>query len=50
MVEFGVNTTMNHAGASTILKLAIGDTLKAGVAVGTCSFDQNDNFSVAYIG
>ena len=50
MVEFGVNTTMNHAGGSTISKLAVGDTLRAIVAVGTCSFDQNDNFSVAYIG
>ena len=50
MVEFGTNTTMNHAGGSTISKLAVGDTLRAVVAVGTCSFDQNDNFSVAYIG
>ena len=50
MIEFGVNTTMNHAGGSTISRLAVGDTLRAIVAVGTCSFDQNDNFSVAYIG
>jgi hypothetical protein len=50
MVEYGTNTTMNHAGGSTISKLAIGDTLKMVVAVGEISFDQNDNFSVAYIG
>jgi len=50
MVEFGANTTMNHAGGSTISKLAVGDTLKMVVAVGEISFDLNDNFSVAYIG
>jgi prophage maintenance system killer protein len=50
MVEFGANTTMNHSGGSTITKLEVGDTLRAQVVVGTCSFDGNDNFSVAYIG
>ena len=50
MVEFGVNTTMNHTGGSTITNMAVGDTLRAVIAVGTCSFDSNDNFSVAYIG
>ena len=50
MVEFGTNTTMNHAGGSTICKLAVGDTLRMVVAVGEISFDANDNFSVAYIG
>jgi hypothetical protein len=50
MIEWAANTTMNHAGGSTISKLAVGDTLKAVVAVGTLSFDGNDNFSVAYIG
>jgi hypothetical protein len=50
MVEYGINTSMNHAGGSTISKLEVGDTLKVLVAVGTCSFDGNDNFSVAYIG
>ena len=50
MVEWASNTTMNHAGGSTISKLAVGDTLKAVVTVGTLSFDANDNFSVAYIG
>lgn len=50
MVEFGTNTSMNHTGGSTISKLAVGDTLKMVVASGEISFDQNDNFSVAYIG
>ena len=50
MIEYGSNTTMNHTGGSTISKLAVGDTLKMVVAVGEISFDQNDNFSVAYIG
>jgi hypothetical protein len=50
MVEWAANTTTNHIGASTISKLAVGDTLKAIVTVGTASFDVNDNFSVAYIG
>jgi hypothetical protein len=50
MIEYGVNTTMNHAGGSTITKLEVGDTLKAALVVGSGSFDGNDNFSVAYIG
>ena len=50
MVEFGTNTSMNHTGGSTISKLAVGDTLRMIVATGEISFDQNDNFSVAYIG
>ena len=50
MIEYGTSTSMNHTGGSTISKLAVGDTLKMVVAVGEISFDQNDNFSVAYIG
>jgi hypothetical protein len=50
MVEFAANTTMNHAGGSTITKMEVGDTLKFDVTVGTISFDGNDNWSVAYIG
>ena len=50
MVEFGANTTMNHTGGSTIVKMAVGDTLKVDVTAGTLSFDGNDNWSVAYIG
>jgi hypothetical protein len=50
MVEFGANTTMNHAGGSTITKMAVGDTLKLDVTAGSISFDGNDNWSVAFIG
>lgn len=50
MIEWAANTTANHMGGSTICKLAVGDTLKAIITVGTASFDGNDNFSVAYIG
>jgi hypothetical protein len=41
---------MNHAGVSTIAQLAVGDTVKVVVSVGTLSFDGNDNWSIAYIG
>jgi len=50
MVEFGPNTTMNHAGGSTIAKMALNDTLQTIVTSGTLNFDGNDNWSVAYIG
>ena len=50
MVEFGANTSMNHAGGSCISNLAVGDTLRFIVSSGTISFDGNDNWSVAYIG
>ena len=50
MIEFGNNTSMNHAGGASIVKLAAGDTLKFIVSAGTISFDGNDNWSVAYIG
>jgi hypothetical protein len=50
MLEWAANTSVNHMGGSTISKLAVGDTLKAMIFMGTSSFDGNDNFSVAYIG
>ena len=50
MIEYGTNTSMNHTGGSTIVKMAVGDTLQMRVLVGTISFDGNDNWSVAYIG
>lgn len=50
MVEWAANTTMNHAGGSTIVKLSVGETLLFKVATGSISFDANDNWSVAYIG
>jgi len=50
MVEWAANTTMNHTGGSSIVKLAVGDTLTFKVLLGSISFDANDNWSVAYIG
>lgn len=50
MVEFGANSTMNHAGAGTVSKLAVGDTLNLRVLVGTVQFDSNDSWSVAFLG
>jgi hypothetical protein len=49
-LEWGLNTSMNHTGGSTIVKLAVGDTLYVQVTSGTVNFDANDNWSVAYIG
>lgn len=49
-IEWYNNTTMNHAGSSTIVKLAVGDTLKVVVTAGQVTFDLNDNWAVAYIG
>jgi hypothetical protein len=50
MIEYGSNTSMNHTGGSTVVKLAVGDTLQFKVLVGTISFDGNDNWSVAFLG
>lgn len=50
MVEWGANTSANHVGGSTVIKLAVNDTLKFDVTTGNVSFDSNDNWSVAYIG
>ena len=50
MVEFGPNTTMNHAGGSTIVKMALNDTLQVIVTSGTLNFDSNDSWAVAYLG
>jgi len=49
-LEWAPNTTANHIGGGTIVKLAVGDTLKLVVTSGTVNFDVNDNWSVAYIG
>ena len=49
-IEFAGTSTMNHAGASSIAKLAVGDTLRIKVAAGTITFDGNDSWAVAYIG
>ena len=50
MIEWAANTTMNHTGGNTIVKMAVGDTLVLKVALGTINFDANDNWSVAFIG
>jgi len=50
MLEWAANTSVNHMGGSSIVNLAVGDTLWVDVTVGTISFDGNDNFSAAYIG
>jgi hypothetical protein len=50
MLEYGANTSMNHAGVSTVAKLTAGDQVKVTVAVGTMSFDGNDNWSIAFLG
>jgi len=49
-IEWYNNTTANHMGSSTIVKLAVGDTLKVVVTAGQVTFDLNDNWAVAYIG
>ena len=50
MVEWAANTTMNHAGGSTAIKLAVGDSLTFRVVAGSIDFDINDNWSVAFLG
>jgi hypothetical protein len=50
MWETAANSTVNHFGVSTIVKLAVGDTLVVKVTVGSITFDANDNWAVAYIG
>jgi hypothetical protein len=50
MIEFGINTSANHMGGSTITRMNVGDQLNFRIAVGQISFDGNDNWSVAYIG
>lgn len=50
MIEFAASSTMNHAGASTVINLAVGDTLACKILAGQINFDGNDNWSVAYLG
>lgn len=50
MWETAGNTGGSHFGVSSILKLAVNDTLEAKVMVGSIQFDANDNWGVAYIG
>jgi len=50
MIEFAASSSMNHAGASTVIKLAVGDTLALKVLAGQINFDGNDNWSLAFLG
>jgi hypothetical protein len=50
MLEFASNSSMNHAGTSTVAQLAVGDTLVIRVTSGEINFDVNDSWSVTYIG
>ena len=50
MWETPGNTGVAHFGVSGIVKLAVNDTLRATVAVGSMQFDGNDSFGAAYIG
>ena len=48
--EAANNTGAVHFGVSGVLKLAVGDTLRAKVVVGTVQFDSNDSWGAAFIG
>ncbi len=50
MWELAGITGATHFGVSGIVKLAINDTLKVTVAVGSIQFDSNDSWGAAYIG
>jgi hypothetical protein len=50
MWEVAANTTVNHFGVSTVSKLAVTDTLTLKVAIGNVNFDENDSWSVAFLG
>ena len=50
MWETSTNTGPQHFGVSGIVRLAVGDTLKATVTTGTVQFDSNNNWGAAYIG
>ena len=49
-VEWAPNSTMYHAGGSTLTKMAANDTLRLIVGSGTVTFDANDNWAVYYVG
>jgi hypothetical protein len=50
MWEVAANCTVNHFGVSTVSKLAVGDTLSLKITTGALTFDENDNWSVAFLG
>jgi len=53
-IEWGTNTSFNHASTSTVVKLAAGDALYvtclANANVAGFSFDGNDHWDVTYLG
>ena len=53
-IEWGTNTSFNHASTSTTVKLAAGDALYvtclANANVAGFSFDGNDHWDVTYLG
>ncbi len=51
MWEADTNTgTAVHFGVSTVVKLVAGDILTANITAGNIQFDQNDSWTVTYIG
>ena len=51
MWECDTNTgTATHFGVSTVMKLAVGDTLTANITLGNVQFDANDSWTVTYLG
>jgi hypothetical protein len=50
MWEIAGNGGATHFGVSGIVNLAVGDTLKATVTVGSIQFDGNDSWGAAYVG
>lgn len=50
MWEAPGNTGVAHFGVSGILNLAVNDTLRVNVVVGSIQFDGNDSWGAAYIG
>lgn len=50
MWESSTNTGTQHFGVSGIVNLAVNDTLKVQVQIGSVQFDGNDSWGVAYIG
>lgn len=49
-LEWAPSSTMIHAGSSAVMYLAVNDTLQLKVLTGEITFDQNDSYSVTYIG
>jgi len=50
MWEAAGNGGSTHFGVSGVVSLAVGDTLKVVVAVGSINFDANDNWGATFVG